>query len=700
MRKIAIGMVLFGLAGTAGAVTTKTWSTATYKEFDEGDGKGVLVSSLGEVTPGNAADRVDLETDAMWTAVRADDGTIYAGGVTDGTIYAIAGGKQRKVVSLDKETPWIGALAIGPDGTLYAGTLATGAIYAIDTRAGKAAKIADLDGAEHVWALVFDGKTLYAATGASGKLYAVDVAGKKASVVWSSGESHLLSLVRAKDGALWAGTADEALLYRFDPKTKEARAIADFAGTEIKAIVETDGAFVVAVNEFAGGTAAPAKAGAPKGTAAKAPEPGSGPGADASKSPDPSRTGERKGKGALFRVEPDGRVEQLHALADSYFQGLAVDDAGSLFAAAGAQGRVYEVRKDRTVVTAYDVDERQVNAVMAGGKHKDVAFVTGDKAAAYVSAGNARDATYTSKIFDALFPARWGNLRWRGAGAMVIETRSGNTSKTDRGWSGWQKLGGVAKAGGDAMSGNIASPAARYLQYRVSFGAGDRLNDVTVYYLPQNQRPRVTEITVGDGVADAARPPVTTQGGAAKPRSPILKLRWKVENPDGDELAYTVEYRPEGSAEWQPVPTGADPLLKAEFDWNTEALPDGYYKLRVTASDARVNPRDLALENAYVSPAFLIDNQKPVVGNLEVKYPFATGRATDSFSRIDEIAYAIDGGEWIMAFPKDGIFDDLSELFTVKLPADLKPGAHTLSIRIADEADNIGAAATTFRINK
>src|SRR5262249_55419695 len=125
--------------------------------------------------------------------------------------------------------------------------------------------------------------------------------------------------------------------------------------------------------------------------------------------------------------------------------------------------------------------------------------------------------------------------------------------------------------------------------------------------------------------------------------------------------------------------------------------PDGYYRLRVTASDRRTNPRDLALDDSRVSPPFLVDNLKPQIQALEVKYPMVTGRAVDSFSRIDEIGYQIDSGEGVAAFPTDGIFDSPTETFTIKLP-DLKPGPHTLAVRVADEADNIGAAAVTFRV--
>jgi hypothetical protein len=327
-----------------------------------------------------------------------------------------------------------------------------------------------------------------------------------------------------------------------------------------------------------------------------------------------------------------------------------------------------------------------------------IAFVTGDGGAAYFSAGPAKDAAYTSKVFDAGFPARWGNLRYRGEG-ISVQTRSGNTAKPGKGWSAWEGIG-TRSTQGNTSVGAVKSAGARYVQYKVTLDPSQKsvLRDVTLYYLPQNQRPRVTDITVGED--QSKKPAVTTASGPSKPRSPIVKLKWKVENPDEDELVYKLAYRPEGDVEWRDLPTGSDPLTKTEFDWNTEALTDGYYRLRVTASDSRANPPDVAMDHSFVSTPFLVDNQKPQVQNLTVKFPAVSGMAQDSFSRIDEISWSLDGGEWLIAYPNDGIFDNTAEAFSLKLAKDLSAGAHTLSIRVADEADNIGSASTTFRVGK
>jgi hypothetical protein len=175
----------------------------------------------------------------------------------------------------------------------------------------------------------------------------------------------------------------------------------------------------------------------------------------------------------------------------------------------------------------------------------------------------------------------------------------------------------------------------------------------------------------------------------------VLKLRWKVENPDGDELAYRLAFRQENDAVWRPL-GGPDPLTKTEYDWNTEGLPDGTYVVKVTASDERSVPRELALDTTFTSAPILVDNRKPEVLGLSVKYPYVSGRARDDQSPLVAMEYAVDGGEWQILAPADGINDDLVESFTLKLPQ-LTPGPHAVTVRVWDSADNVGAAAISVR---
>jgi hypothetical protein len=285
-------------------------------------------------------------------------------------------------------------------------------------------------------------------------------------------------------------------------------------------------------------------------------------------------------------------------------------------------------------------------------------------------------------------------LRWHGTRNLTFETRSGNTAKPDATWTAWKRLE-RQQTTGDGGNGHVASPGARYVQYRVALGgATERLRDVSLYYLQQNQRARILEITVAEPAA--ATTTTTTAAASARAHSSVLKLRWRVENADADELTYRLWFRDENEAVWRPL-GGPEPLTKAEYDWNTEGLPDGNYVVKVTVSDERSNPRERALDASLDSAPLLVDNRKPEVLGLEGHYPIVAGRARDTASNINELEYAVDGGEWKSIAPGDGICDDLVETFTFRLPS-LSAGPHAVTVRAWDSADNVGAAGISVRV--
>jgi hypothetical protein len=211
--------------------------------------------------------------------------------------------------------------------------------------------------------------------------------------------------------------------------------------------------------------------------------------------------------------------------------------------------------------------------------------------------------------------------------------------------------------------------------------------------VPQNQPTTVQDVTVE--VANKESLP-TLKDSAAKPRSPILRVKWKVENPDGDETTYTLEARRDGEANWRPIQTGKAPLTATSWEWNTETYPDGWYRVRVTASDAAANSPDRALTSSQITTMFAIDNTRPVIDGLTVTYPRAQARASDAISTIAEMAFSVDDGPWQLGTSADGLFDDLGEDLRIELPAVLARGTHTLAVRVADAAGNIGSASTTF----
>ncbi len=701
-------------ATSAGAASSKSFRQTTAKDFEEGEATASMILPDGTVVPGMKTAPVSLDAAFVWCSTISPDGkTAYFGTGDQGRIYAVdvAGGeaRARRVATLD--AAWVTALVARPDGTLVAGTTPGGKLFTVDPK--KSEKTAEKTGdsaagvrpfatlgTDHVWSLALDAKSgvVYAGTGGPGKIFAIERSGHPKEI-WDSGDKHVVSLLQADDKHLYAGTSESAILFRVG-LDGHAEALGDFDAEEVRAIARSGNSLYVAVNDFEH-AALPITPGpvAARGTRITVSPTGSPASAGAL-----PRPGQRKAKAALYRIDPDGRTEQIFSIGDGYFTALAVDDDGRAFVGTGSEGRVYRVDPDRKAALAIDLPERQALTLLRAGKNFLVG--TGDVGGLYrVTPAPAKQATYLSRVLDADFHARWGLLRWHGSHELGVATRSGNTAKPDPTWSAFSELD-HPRGTGDGGVGLVGSPDGRYVQYRLTLGASDaHVGEVTLAYLPQNQRARITEITVGDSGGSA---PLATGsglgalGGAAtttattRVHSPTVKLHWKVDNADGDDLVYRLTFREENDAVWRPL-GGPDPLTRTDFDWNTEGLPDGSYVVRVVASDERSEPRERALDAALDSAPILVDNRKPEVAGLTAKYPFVSGRARDDQSPLTSLEYAIDGGDWQLLSPADGICDDLVEAFTLKLPT-LPPGPHAVTVRAWDSADNVGAASVTVRV--
>ncbi|MEM9487975.1 MAG: hypothetical protein AAGC55_02460, partial [Myxococcota bacterium] len=660
----ALLLAALALNGPAHGGATATWEVDSYKEFDEGEAESAFITSMGEVKPGWKTERTELEVDGVWAALRAADGSLLLGTGDGGSVYRVGGTKASKLAAVEDAIAVV-SLAQAGDGTIYAGTMPGGEIWTIDGKTGTTKKLAQLKGAETVWSLAMDpsGTTVYAGTGPSGELFAVDVKSGASRVVFASEDKRILALAVAKDGAVWLGTSDKALVFRYDPKRKTTRAMADFSGNEITALAPAPDGMIVAANDFEEPITSGIKTSAAIDKAEKKPKSGetptmpangSKPGADkpTPSGTEPTRKRARKGKGALYRVAGDGALEQLHALTATYFTSIAVSEAGTIFAGAGDKGRIYLVDTDDSVSTAFDVDERII-ATLSYDRQRGLSFTTSDAAALYQATGKANGATYLSKVHDTKVPSRFGRMVWHSSGSVRIETRTGNTSEPGPGWSNFAAPRSAIQLGGGQRAGRIASPVGRYIQYRVTFTGGDDsvLRRSRVYFLPKNRATKVEQITIGNSGGGSG---ATLKSKTASPRSPVLKLSWKVANPDSDKTRYELEVRREGDALWRPIAIDDDALTSTSFSWNTETFPDGYYRLRVTARDDLANPAARTRESFKTSALFLVDNQRPRIEGISVQYPRASARAVDRMSAIAEMSYSVDDGPWQVGTSNDG----------------------------------------------
>jgi hypothetical protein len=433
---------------------------------------------------------------------------------------------------------------------------------------------------------------------------------------------------------------------------------------------------------------------------------------------------------SVYRVAPDGIVTRIFEGREAMILALAVAE-GQLLIGTGKSARVYETgcECDDEEACVASVDPKQVMSLLATRDGRVIVGAAGPGRAYALSKGHAKEGTYTSQVYDAGGSARWGTVDWRGRvpdGTEIrIATRTGNVRDAEKGlWSEWSK---------DVTKGpaKIESLSARFIQFRVTMrGRGDATTPVLEQfegaYQRVNEAPRVVSVSERPPQDAAARaqaldrfrqgmkPPVrtTSQGGSPPPSSsappppegpqPIRIIQWQATDPNGDSLRYDVYMRGHGEPAWVLLD---DDLVQPQYAWDTATVADGWYEIKVVASDRADNPAETAKEGFKISDPILVDNTAPLIEKLQVQVKAGgdaevTFGARDAASRLTSAAYTVDSADqWRPLAPTDGLFDGRQKefRFTVKK---LSPGPHRLAVRVVDEAQNVGHAAHVIQVEK
>ena len=586
----------------------------------------------------------------------------------------------------------------------------------------------------YIWDILFDAaNNLFVATGDSGRIYKVSASGKS-DLYYESKESHIRTLALDNQDNLLAGSFGNGYIYRIDAN-RDAFVIYDADLKEIHQIVVDSRDVIYAA---ALGRARPYIP--PKPSSKKQDDKNKD--RDEGNSEDEvivldeisveARQGQRSmrdvSESSIYRIAPNGFIRNIWDSFKEPVQSIILNEDDKLFVGTGNDGYLLNVDKNSDKNILIHLDESQISA-MCFSPQKDMYFATSNLGKIYkVDNGFQKKGTYLSEVLDSYIISKWGSIGWEEVtekgGTVKLYTRTGNTEEPNATWSNW------SSAYTNNNGSNITNPDSRFIQWKLEISTKDRaytpkVHDISISSLQQNVPPEIASITIypagefyenaqenidvkssfleesegfESGNRSSQRNSRNHYLGRKMYRKGWRTVSWVVVDDNNDDMTYHLFYREENSNYWLTLVKNWN---SNSFAWDTQRLPDGKYYLKLEATDSLSNPASLFLRTDRLSETFIIDNSGPTVKDISVSTVKGLEKrikfvVEDTFNPVREVAYSIDGEDWKIVYPTDGINDSKREHFSIQTKVKKTKGKHTLVIKTADSIKNIGFGRTHF----
>ena len=677
------------MAATANAPAgqTRRFVLDTPRTLADATANGIAVGADGTLRPLSPLTAVASFDEPLGLALAAGgDGTVYVGTGSPARVYRVRDGKKELIGELAADQ--ITALLLDPGGSLWATTAVPAALYRLAPGAAKLVEVSKLAEGS-LWDLAWFRGALVAAAGNPGRLLRLGTKGLELAAEVQDRHARCLAVV---NDTLIIGTSGKGRVLRWNGDGPPG-VLYDSTFTEIAALaVAPDGVVYAAALTGDPTLGRPSKdegEGGPTVTVVAGDQSAALP-----------STEKGTATSEILRILPVGAATTVHRFAKQIAGALAWGD-GALVIGTGLEGELWQL-VDGAAAQLDTVDAAQVVRLAEGGH---CALVQGP--VRLLRRSGPAHGTFTSPPLDAAQPARWGEASVQAElpaeSRCSIRFRSGATAQPDDSWSAWT----AARPCGE---GAVAAPLARYLQWKLELapgpGDGARVNGVTVSYRQVNLPPEIKDLTVHDPgevflksppsserIVDVRHPDLsgifTTLDDDAKDAEGRLgkryyrvgyqTLSWKVEDANGDPLRFTLDVQQRGGDRWLPVRTDLESVSLA---LDTQALPDGLYRFRLTASDAVANPGEPSTAST-LSSWVVVDNSPPhIVARREGGAWVVT--IEDAMSPLTIVEWSRDADAWQQVVPEDGAVDGRRE--TIRIPAER--GAHLLSVRAVDDHHN------------
>jgi hypothetical protein len=651
MKRIACAAILFVLAAFPATATSTKYFTSASQDLWEGRPFGLVVHKDGTFAPGPDWAEAEKLGSTPISSLSVGEAT-YIGTTSPAEIIVIRGGKAEKLCSFEETI--VTSIASG-GGRIYAGTASPARVYEIDGSGGKKL-VAQLEG-ETVGCLIVAGSgALLAGTSSPAGLYEIIPGGTPRKIA-SLSASYARCILKA-DNAVYIGTSDPALLYAIDSSDKLSL-LDSFEEDELAGMAPAAGGLMLILN--------PKKEKGKEGAQSRC-------------------VLYSAASGTTTVSKLGGPLVSLRGKAGKYF-------------IASSDGRIYRVEDGKIGFSRKF--ESQPSQLFGEGNSPCVAFSSPPGFSIPLRSGLSY---YESPVINAGGLSKAGPLKTGVSGQAEVLLRAGNREKPDDSWSGWL-------SGPDFSS---LKPS-RFFQWKYQArGAGDDLRGVVVALRPLNRPPVIDEAKVHPpceifvkGVSQLGDRLVQDVHDKERPFPEIALSRpveagtqdyylygfrmvsYTAADPDGDELRFKVELLPYGSGK---AVTLGENIKENFFAFDARMVPDGLYRVVVTATDSTANQAGEAMTGDRVLPYFEIDNTPPAVEIAESAPGTLRFRVSDG-TGINAARVSRDGQKWDIVESDSGSFAQRGDTYTVKImPSD--------DWIVFQAADNYGNVSTKGWIRK
>jgi len=696
-RKGSMRWMTFLLSAAVGVSALADQPTATFSGFNDWLGSethGVRIGADGRLRLAPNLRRVgQLPEGVIWAAVPDGSGGAFLSAGTDGKLFHYSGG-QVKPLGQVKGGIVFALARLGQD--LIVAPTGEGKLFRV-TPSGDVKPFADIE-ARIVWALAVEGDAVIAAGGAEkGAVLVQAREGSSRRLAELADETAFTALAPDGQGGWYLGSHGRGLVLRYSRLGDRIETLMDTPFEEVRALAVVDGQLYIGADngltpKFSTGQLERREGYLQADTAVAA-------------------------RSAVIRLDKDRVPETLWQSAQSQVYALTAWK-GQLLVGTGNRSRLFslplgQVRDTDPFAVVQELGTAQATAFLPSGG--DLLVVGSNPAELHLlSEAQATEGTLESKILKGAPLADWGRAYLDAetpTGTNVeFQFRTGSTESPDATWSPWTP---------PLRSGERpALPPSRFAQFRLRLsstrgGATPVVETVTVHWAHRNLAPVwegvdimppgliITRTAPPDDIG-IERVPLETQKlipalgymGAEKRsfRRAGQSFVFRVNDPNADTLEFAIRLVPDHGA-----PLLLEKAWKEKFfSFDTLPVPDGRYRLEVTASDAPTAPFNTALTSTWRTAPFTVDHTPPTIAELSavpegegVRIRFV---ARDETSTLKEAAISADGEHWLQIVPEDRVFDQKEERFNVLVPRDALRGDRIL-VKVADQNSNEQTAA-------